>query len=179
MGITRSRFRSILNPSLVQEWSIQDSKVVIEQVADEGAAIQAKRLSTLLHLFKNVMIEADASSDGGNGSVVLGHVCAVMENWTTWGRESPHPVVSDTGSPIRRISVTKMPTGISSCRRVHCDRRRVYIGSRPTLRVARKEGSAHYLENEKCISHLITLTHWRHGVETAILHERLQLGDGI
>ena len=90
--------------------------MVIEQVADEGAAIQAKRLSTLLHLFKNVMVEADASSDGGNGSVVLGHVCAVRENWTTWGRDSPYPVVSETGSPIRRISVTKMSTGISASR---------------------------------------------------------------
>ena len=53
--------------------------MVIEQVADEGAAIQAKRLSTLLHLFKNVMVEADASSDGCNRSVVLGHMCAVRE----------------------------------------------------------------------------------------------------
>ena len=39
--------------------------VVIEQVAGEGAAIQAKRLSALLHLFKNAMVEADASSGGG------------------------------------------------------------------------------------------------------------------
>jgi hypothetical protein len=62
--------------ALYEHRSFHDPQAVLKDEPDEGAAIQAKRQTSSLHLFEDIEVKADALCDGRERSVIVGHICA-------------------------------------------------------------------------------------------------------